>query len=164
MEQVSLISKNLAQFARGLVEIQPLRLKDRQCLSARIDRNCLSSAMRNNCAADSIRMRSGWKQLYLSRDVFSQITAASTAQPMRFQLLMWETARLVDTFCIAKAGKSRRMQRHRSFAEKSRQMSPWSRRSAMSRVGRSCQASRQSGRTWQTLSVWHATHLCHRAT
>jgi hypothetical protein len=102
---------------------------------------------------------------YLSRDVFSQIAAASTALSMRFQTLIWERARLVNTLSTwRRPGKSRQMQPHRSFAEKSRQMSPWSRPECSEPCGTELPASRQSGRRWQTLSVWHATHLCHRAT
>jgi hypothetical protein len=45
---------------------------------------------------------------YLSRHVFSQIAAASTALTMRFQTLIWERARLVDTLSTwRRPGKSR---------------------------------------------------------
>jgi hypothetical protein len=132
----------------GFVEVQPLRLK--------------RSAMHQypNCAADSISARH-----IITRCFLPDQSCIYSPCLCDFRHFSGEMARLADTLCLwRRPGKSRQMQPHRSFAENPDRCRPGVVLNAVSRVGRSCEASRQSGRRSQALSECHVTHLCHRAT
>ena len=143
--------KYLAQFRESFVEIHPLRLK-RSAMHQCPNRSQLSLHLPQETIVLPIQYVRDWAgNSYLSRDVFSRIAAASTALSMRFQTLIWERARLVDTLCTWEGrGSHGRCSRTDPSRKGPGSCRPRVVQNAVSRVGRSCEASRQSGRRSQT--------------